>query len=183
MASAARDIPTAGLISSCYLPICRSCGHKPLRGEMKHTLVGLSVVAAAVGCATESPPPAPEASAEPSAAVVPAATSGRGAAERFVATWNTRDSEQWAGSLNYPHARPSAAGYRVWPTRQAYVDTADFERVIATGWDHTCRSHGGPYRWVRPSFSCGSEAYGPAGGATPAASITCMMAAAVSGLA
>ena len=43
----------------------------------------------------------------------------RGATERFLATWNTRDPEQWAGSLNYPHARPSAAGYRVWPTRQA----------------------------------------------------------------
>ena len=104
---------------------------------MKRTLVGLSLVAAAVGCATESPPPAPEASAEPSVAVVPAATSGRGAAERFLATWNTRDPEQWAGSLNYPHARPSAARSRVWPTRQAYVDTVDFARVIATGWDHT----------------------------------------------
>ena len=54
-----------------------------------------------------------------------------------MATWNTRDPEVWAGSLNFPHTRPASGGHRVWQTKEDYVATTDYARVIATGWDHT----------------------------------------------
>ena len=67
------------------------------------------------------------------------ATSGLAAAERFMETWNTRDPVAWASALNFPHARPSARGLRVWKTESEYVASADdtYARAVATGWDHT----------------------------------------------
>ena len=89
-----------------------------------------------------------------------AVTTGLGAAERFMETWNTRDPERWASSLNFPHARPSAGRHRVSQTKDEYVAGVDYARVIATGWDHTEFEHlrvihdGDPKahvagRWVR----------------------------------
>ena len=70
---------------------------------------------------------------------VPAVASGLAAAERFMETWNTRNPFVWASSLNFPHARPSPGGLRVWATEDEYVATAaaNYTGVIATGWDHT----------------------------------------------
>ncbi len=65
------------------------------------------------------------------------ATPGERAVERFLSTWNSRNPEQWSWSLHFPHARPSVAGNRVWLTWTGYVETVDYERVLATGWDHT----------------------------------------------
>ena len=66
-----------------------------------------------------------------------AVTSGLGAAENFIETWNTRDPEIWASSLNFPHARPSAGRHRVSQTKGDYVANVDYASVIATGWDRT----------------------------------------------
>ncbi len=66
-----------------------------------------------------------------------AVTSGLGAAEKFIETWNTRDPEIWASSLNFPHARPSAGRHRVSQTKGDYVANVDYASVIATGWDRT----------------------------------------------
>ena len=66
-----------------------------------------------------------------------AVTSGLGAAENFIETWNTRDPEIWASSLNFPHARPSAGRHRVSQTKGDYVANVDYASVIATGWGRT----------------------------------------------
>lgn len=63
---------------------------------------------------------------------------GLAAVDRFIDTWNSRDPEAWAASLNYPHVRPGPFGpLRVAADAEEYVRHVDFERVIATGWDHS----------------------------------------------
>jgi hypothetical protein len=41
--------------------------------------------------------------------VTSTATSGLGAAENLLQTWNTRDAETWAESLKFPHTVPPLA--------------------------------------------------------------------------
>lgn len=77
--------------------------------------------------APSSPAPEDEAPASP----------GLAAAERFLATWNSRDPEAWAGSLNYPHARPAAGRHDLWSSAEEYAAAVDYAPVIATGWDRT----------------------------------------------
>ena len=96
-------------------------------------IVALMIVSL-TGCGSDEPAETDDPVSMDSA---PAVTTGLAAAERFMETWNTRDPVVWAGSLNFPHARPSARGLRVWPTEDDYIATADYARVIATGWDHT----------------------------------------------
>ncbi len=63
---------------------------------------------------------------------------GLDAVDRFIATWNGRDPGAWAGSLNFPHVRPSPFGaIRVSPSAEAYASAVDYSRVISTGWDHS----------------------------------------------
>ncbi len=63
---------------------------------------------------------------------------GLDAVDKFITTWNSRDPERWAASLNYPHVRPSPFGPIV-IARDAveYASRVDFAKVIATGWDHS----------------------------------------------
>jgi len=103
---------------------------EPFLSCLVAALLGLSLV----GCSANEP-----ASTD---AVIPinsvlAVTSGLAATERFMETWNTRNPAAWAGSLNFPHARPSQEGLRVWATEDEYVAGFDYAVVIATGWDHT----------------------------------------------
>ena len=35
---------------------------------------------------------------------------GLDAVDYFIETWNSRDPEKWADSLNFPHVRPSPVG-------------------------------------------------------------------------
>ena len=86
------------------------------------------------GCSADGPAATDE--AIPIEAV-PTVTSGMAATERFMEAWNTRDPVAWAGSLHFPHARPSAGGLRIWATGGEYVAGADYASIIATGWDHT----------------------------------------------
>ena len=94
------------------------------------TIIGLLAAA----CNSEAPAPA-----EPAEQAAPAAADSPGlrATEKCMETWNTRDPEVWASSLNFPHARPSAAAHRIWQTRDEYVAGVDYARVIATGWVRT----------------------------------------------
>ncbi len=58
--------------------------------------------------------------------------------DRFINTWNSRDPERWAASLNYPHVRPSPAGpILVAKDAVEYTSGVDFNQVVATGWDHS----------------------------------------------
>ena len=75
------------------------------------TILGGTVIGiVAAGCDSES---------------APASTPGLRATEKFMETWNTRDPEVWASSLNYPHARPSVGAHRIWLTRDEYVAGVD----------------------------------------------------------
>ena len=63
---------------------------------------------------------------------------GIAAVDRFLETWNSRDPDNWAGSLNFPHVRPSPFGtIDVADTAADYIARVDFQQTIATGWDHS----------------------------------------------
>ncbi|MEX2131544.1 MAG: hypothetical protein WD772_08650 [Pseudohongiellaceae bacterium] len=56
----------------------------------------------------------------------------------FMETWNTRDSFIWAGSLNYPHVRPSSnPSFDLFMTREDYASNTDFNQTLATGWRYS----------------------------------------------
>lgn len=60
------------------------------------------------------------------------------AVERFIAAWNSRSPEAFAATLHYPHVRPTAGGGdRVFESAAEYASSIDFDRVLATGWDHS----------------------------------------------
>ncbi len=63
---------------------------------------------------------------------------GLNALDKFINTFNSRDVDRWADSLNFPHVRPSAFGPVVAAaTKQDYVDQMNYDRILATGWDHS----------------------------------------------
>lgn len=63
---------------------------------------------------------------------------GLAAVDRFLETWNSRNPGIWAGSLHYPHVRPSPNGpATVAQTREMYIESVDYSKVLATGWDHS----------------------------------------------
>lgn len=97
----------------------------------------MAVFVLAVGLSNCSSPSSEVAKPVGVGAPVFLATPGERAVERFLITWNSRDPDQWAGSLHFPHSRPSVGGSRLWLARAEYVETVDYDRVLATGWDHT----------------------------------------------
>jgi len=63
---------------------------------------------------------------------------GLTAVDRFIETWNSRDPEAWADSLNFPHIRPSPFGpIEVAETAADYIARVDFQATIDSGWDHS----------------------------------------------
>ncbi|MFT5012699.1 MAG: hypothetical protein ACJAX5_001546 [Patiriisocius sp.] len=63
---------------------------------------------------------------------------GLEAVDNFITTFNTRDAEVWAGSLHFPHVRPSPFGpIRVLSDKASYVANFDYGPTIASGWDHS----------------------------------------------
>ena len=63
---------------------------------------------------------------------------GIAAVDKFLDTWNSRDPEAWAGSLNYPHVRPSPFGaVQVAPMKEDYVAAVNYNKVVDSGWDHS----------------------------------------------
>lgn len=55
----------------------------------------------------------------------------------YMAAFNARDTETWAGTLHYPHVRIASSRVRVWQNKQEYIDYMDFSRLTAIGWDHS----------------------------------------------
>lgn len=56
----------------------------------------------------------------------------------FFASFNSRDAETFSGALNYPHVRVSSRGTpAVVASLAEHATTATWDRVLATGWDHT----------------------------------------------
>ncbi len=63
---------------------------------------------------------------------------GLDAVNRFLDTFNSRDKEKWADSLNFPHVRPSPFGpINIATTRDEYISRVDYDRLTETGWDHS----------------------------------------------
>jgi len=60
------------------------------------------------------------------------------AMERFITTFNTRNTKDWSESLQYPHVRPSAwRDPRIFQTAEEYAAGVNFDRPIRMGWDHS----------------------------------------------
>ena len=56
----------------------------------------------------------------------------------FLETWNSRDVNLWAGSLNYPHVRPAPSGpVAIAETAESYAAGFSYQSVIESGWDHS----------------------------------------------
>lgn len=61
---------------------------------------------------------------------------GLAALDYFQDTWNTRDVAVWSRSLHFPHVRPSAGQFSIYPTAAEYVEGSRnvFKNVLALGW-------------------------------------------------
>jgi len=63
---------------------------------------------------------------------------GLEAVDKFLRTFNSRDPDAWADSLNFPHVRPSPIGtVTPFETAQNYIEAFSYDRLLATGWDHS----------------------------------------------
>jgi hypothetical protein len=62
---------------------------------------------------------------------------GMQALDRYLETWNSRDAERWATSLNFPHVRPGPGAFELFKTPAQYVASVNFAATIATGWHHS----------------------------------------------
>ncbi len=58
---------------------------------------------------------------------------------RFFESFNTREGDKFADSLHFPHLRVSARGStpRIVPNPEQHSQGATWERMLASGWDHT----------------------------------------------
>ena len=67
-----------------------------------------------------------------------AADTALGAYWRFFESFNSRDPVRFSGALHYPHVRISPKQTPVLvPTAAAHAEAMSWQRVIASGWDHT----------------------------------------------
>jgi nuclear transport factor 2 (NTF2) superfamily protein len=62
---------------------------------------------------------------------------GLQALDRYLETWNSRDAERWATSLNFPHVRPGPGAFELFKTPAQYVASVNFAATLATGWHHS----------------------------------------------
>ena len=59
------------------------------------------------------------------------------ALDEFMITFNARDPQLWARSLNYPHVRFASGTVTVWESAEKFAQTDSFNRLAAIGWDHS----------------------------------------------
>ena len=59
------------------------------------------------------------------------------ALDRYLETWNSRDPERWATSLNFPHVRPGPGAFELFKTPALYAASVNFAQTLATGWHHS----------------------------------------------
>ena len=65
-------------------------------------------------------------------------TQARAAYWRFFEGTNSRDSQRFTKTLNFPHVRVSARGWAgVVPDAQTHARSNSFASLLAMGWDHT----------------------------------------------
>jgi hypothetical protein len=59
------------------------------------------------------------------------------ALDRYLETWNSREPLRWAGSLHFPHVRPSPGAFGISRTPEEYAARVDFGQTLKTGWHHS----------------------------------------------
>ncbi len=59
------------------------------------------------------------------------------ALDDFMATFNSKNMQTWAASLNYPHVRFASGGVTVWQSAEEFASARTFERLASIGWDHS----------------------------------------------
>ena len=57
--------------------------------------------------------------------------------DSFMYSFNARDMEGWSDTLNYPHVRLAGGNVSVWETKEDYSAMQVFDRLEATGCDHS----------------------------------------------
>ena len=59
------------------------------------------------------------------------------AMDEFMVSFNARDPEAWAASLNYPHVRFTSGRVTVWESAEEFAMGRSFENLARIGWDHS----------------------------------------------
>ncbi|MEX0740782.1 MAG: hypothetical protein WD071_15710 [Pseudohongiella sp.] len=59
------------------------------------------------------------------------------ALDDFMRTFNNRDMQAWAATLNYPHVRFASGTVTVWQSADEFAQQSTFDRLAAIGWDHS----------------------------------------------
>ncbi len=68
--------------------------------------------------------------------------------DRFMETFNARDMAAWEDTYHFPHVRVASGEVSILPSAGTRTDT--FDRLAATGWDHS--------EWIsRKIVQCGPE--------------------------
>lgn len=68
--------------------------------------------------------------------------------DRFMETFNARDMAGWEATYHFPHVRIASGTVTILPSAGTRSDT--FERLAATGWDHSA--------WIsREVVQCGPD--------------------------
>jgi hypothetical protein len=66
-----------------------------------------------------------------------AITSAMAAMDEFMVSFNARDADSWAASLNYPHVMFASGTVTVWDSAEEFALSDSFERLQRAGWDHS----------------------------------------------
>jgi len=96
---------------------------------MKPTLFALCALLLAAACAT-APPRADFASC-------PASAPAYAVTDAFMASFNARDVAAHEATLHFPHVRIASGRVTVLPEPGSDSMARSFERLIASGWDHS----------------------------------------------
>jgi hypothetical protein len=67
----------------------------------------------------------------------PALVTGFKVLDDFMTAFNSRDSNKWAQTLNYPHVRIAGDEVIVWNTPEEYANANDLQQFANTGWHHS----------------------------------------------
>ena len=59
------------------------------------------------------------------------------ALDEFMLTFNRKDMNEWATSLNYPHVRFASGAVTVWGNAEEFAMGTAFENLARIGWDHS----------------------------------------------
>ncbi len=59
------------------------------------------------------------------------------ALDDFMRTFNAKDMQAWADTLNYPHVRFASGTVTVWQSAEEFAQQPTFDRLADVGWDHS----------------------------------------------